>query len=562
MSAAFNLIREPWLPVRRRSGIVERIQPWRITDRIAEDPCVAFAWPRPDFNGAAHELLIGLLSTAAAPEDDEEWDDWWFEPPSPEELERRFSDVAHAFDLDGPGPRFLQDMEKFESGDAAGKKMRAFSLLIDAPGRQTLDNNADLFVKRDAGFSLGRAAAVMALYTLSAYAPRGVATGGRGHRQSFRKAGPLTTLVIARHNALDDTLRGRLWPSIQTEEQVEEGRRAVSSRRDWKRIFPWLTDTRTSVDGEMTTPEDVHALHAYWGMPRRIRLVFRGAANTRCAVTGELDPCVVPFFFIKPYGINYSDGFEHPLTPYRRKSAGKPLWSPVTPERGGVSYRHWPVIQSGDSRHKPALVIRHWFEGGRDKVSRARILAFGYFGAVGTEWKARAWVEGEMPLWRCEFEAHALFSRFVEQATAGARTVARLLEEAVRSALVHRLNRARGHYGYVEARFYAETEVAFLASLGEAESAIAESPDSDDPTVETRRRWASAMEIAALRLFDEYAPDAGLENRNMHRHVKARFHLSLALRGRRKTGKTLFEGDLGIPAPESARSGQSQQEAA
>lgn len=73
-SAVFNLINAPWLPVRRRSGAVEHIPPWRVTDRIAEDPFVALAWPRLDFNGAAHEFLIALLSTAAASDDDDDSD--------------------------------------------------------------------------------------------------------------------------------------------------------------------------------------------------------------------------------------------------------------------------------------------------------------------------------------------------------------------------------------------------------------------------------------------------------------------------------------------------------
>ena len=107
---AFNLIGQPWLPCRRRSGTVEHIPPWRITDRIAEDPFVAFAWPRPDFNGAAHELLIGLLSTAVAPEDDEAWEDWWDDPPAPDVLRSRITAVAHAFDLNGPGPGFYKTL--------------------------------------------------------------------------------------------------------------------------------------------------------------------------------------------------------------------------------------------------------------------------------------------------------------------------------------------------------------------------------------------------------------------------------------------------------------------
>ena len=85
-TVVFNLIDEPWLPVRRRSGAVEHIQPWRINERTDEDPFVAFAWPRPDYNGAAHELLIGLLSTAAAPADEDEWEDWWLDPPAPDVL--------------------------------------------------------------------------------------------------------------------------------------------------------------------------------------------------------------------------------------------------------------------------------------------------------------------------------------------------------------------------------------------------------------------------------------------------------------------------------------------
>ena len=191
-SDVFNLINAAWLPVRRRSGAVEYVSPWRVTDSIADDPFVAFAWPRADFNGAAHEFLIGLLSTAAAPKDDDEWEDWWQNPPAPEVLKQRFSTVAYAFDLDGPGPRFLQDLDPLE--DAENKEIAA--LLIDAPGAQTLRNNADLFVKRGGVLALSRAAAAMALFTLSAYAP----PGGAGHRTSLRGGGPMTTLIVNDHD--------------------------------------------------------------------------------------------------------------------------------------------------------------------------------------------------------------------------------------------------------------------------------------------------------------------------------------------------------------------------
>ena len=57
----------------------------------------------------------------------------------------------------------------------------------------------------------------------------------------------------------------------------------------------------------------------------------------------------------------------------------------------------------------------------------------------------------------------------------------------------------------------------------------------------------------AAAVFDEYAPADGLEDRDMHRHVKARFFLALALGGRGKSGRALFEGALGIASPEPAK---------
>ena len=543
------------MPVRRRSGAVERIQPWRVTDRIAEDPCVAFAWPRPDFNGAAQELLIGLLSTAAAPKDDDEWDDWWLEPPSPEEIERCFSAVAHAFDLGGSGPRFLQDLDPLE--DAEDKEVA--TLLIDTPGAQTLRNNADLFVKRGAAPALARAAAAMALYTMQSYAP----SGGAGHRTSLRGGGPLTTLVVADHPRYGSTLWGRLWPNVESREQIEERAVATWPDDDPARMFPWFVPTRTSnrkTGGGGTTPTDVHPLQVYWGMPRRIRLNFEEAQGRRCGVTESEDSFVVASYRTRNYGTDYSEGFEHPLTPHYRQKASAATKLPVHPAPGGISYRLWPgiVVRSGDGLREPARVIRHW----RSRATRdanARFVAYGY---DMDNMKARAWIEGEMPLWVLEDERREILAHCIQRMTTGAASVARLVTSATKSALFDRPKLARGDFGFIAERFYRDTETAFFAALAEAASAIEQSPDEDDPTMETRRRWTSAVQAAALRLFDEHAPAAGLEDRNMHRHVRARFYLALALRGRGKAGKSLLEVDFGIASPESASSRKNRKEAA
>ena len=567
MPQVFNLIEASWLPVRRRSGAIQRIAPWRINDRIGEDPIVAFAWPRPDFNGAAHELLIGLLSTAAAPEDDD-WEDWWWNPPAPGILEERFARVAHAFDLDGPGPRFLQDLDPLE--DADGKEIAA--LLIDAPGAQTLRNNADLFVKRGSAQILSRAAAAMALYTLNAYAPE----GGRGYMTSLRGGGPMTTLIIADHRDYGATLWGRLWPNVETREQIEGRASNAMTSDDPALIFPWLVPTRTSnrkTGRQKTTPGDVHPLQVYWGMPRRIRLLFESAQDRSCGLTGDKDSTVVTGCHTRNDGAGYSEGFEHPLTPYCRVKTNSPIKLAVRPKLGKISYRLWPglVCESSDKRRNPAQVVRHWRERAPRK-EETRLVAFGY---EMNKNKALAWIESEMPLWILEdATSRKSLEQFIRYAAAGAETVTRLLTKEIKTALYgqppkKKTNRSyelpkktSGDYGFIAERFYRETEPAFYAALREVVRAIEEDPDGDDPTLRTREGWAPIMADAAMRLFDEYAPMDGLEGRNMERHVEARFFLTLALGGRGKDGRSLFERDLGIASPETARVRKGRKEAA
>ena len=550
--SSLNLIRAPWLPLRRRSGRIERVEPFRVTDRIDDDPFVAFAWPRPDFNGAAHEFLIGVLAAAAAPENEDEWEDWWFAPPTPEVLEARFESVAHAFALDSPAARFLQDRDPL---DGAEEKTVA-GLLIDAPGAQTLRNNADLFVKRGGAPVLGRAAAAMALFTLNAYAP----SGGAGHRTSLRGGGPLTTLAIA-----GNELWGRLWPNVETDESIKDRWPIPSSLPDDPAaIFPWLGSTRTSnpkAGGQTTTPADVHPLQAYWGMPRRIRLTFEESRGRPCALTGVEDETVVTAYRTRNYGIDYSGAFEHPLTPYyAQNTSGARL--PVHPRPGGLSYRHWPglVATSSDGLRQPARTIRH---AGNVRFAMGRRPRFAAFGYDMDNMKARAWIEGEWPLpMIADQRVREDLEAFIRQAIKGAETVSRMLVRAVKSALCDRPADAAGEYGFIAERFFRETESTFYEAFDAAEEAARTGSGANpgDPTMETRLAWAKRMEAPALRIFDERAPDDTLESRNMERHVRARFHLYLALGGRGKAGRALF-GELGIPVPGPAGAGDRQEAA-
>ena len=547
--ARFNLIDAAWLPLRRRDGSVEWRPPWAVTDGVdTGNPFVAFAWPRADFNAAAHEFLIGLLTTAAAPSDEDEWIDLWEAPPPPGTLAGKFRKFAHAFDLDGDGgPRFGQDLDDLANGTEKG----ASALLIDAPGDETLSRNTDLFVKRGTAPVLSRPAAAMALFTLTCYAP----SGGRGHNTSVRGGGPMSTLVVAPGR----TLWGRLWPNVETGEQIVQ--RSVGNV-GMEAVFPWCVPTRTSDSksgGRDTTPEDVHPLHVYWGVSRRIRLNFEEANGRLCGLTGRRDETVVTGLRTLQYGNHYTGFFDHPLSPSYTTAKGVPL--PKHPKPGSISYRLWPgmVFRSGDSKATPAPVVRHWMDARAPAagipIDETRLVAHGY--AMKSA-KARAWVEGEVPLWQVEEPCREQCVDFVDRAVGGAEVVAAAVVTAVKGARYARPSDAKGDYGFIKERFYRDTEREFQSSLQNAIAAATSLPDDPDAANEALSAWCDSLHRHALRLFDELAPADGLEDRNMERHVRARHGLASATHGYGKIGKALYKW-LGM-APRETRSRKGRRE--
>jgi len=139
-----NLVTDVWLPVLRKGSRPDVIAPAQLTDAWDTDPVVALDWPRADFRVATLELLTGLLATACPPLDNNAWLDWWDMPPDAAALAAALAPLAHAFELDGDGPRFMQDHEDLVSGAEPVER-----LLIEAPGDSTVKKNTDLLDRVD-----------------------------------------------------------------------------------------------------------------------------------------------------------------------------------------------------------------------------------------------------------------------------------------------------------------------------------------------------------------------------------------------------------------------------
>ena len=307
-----NLLSDPWLPV-WRDGARAVIRP----SEIAEPGVSRLDWPRDDLNLAGIELLIGLVFLADPPRDDGGWHER-YDSPDPDRLQAALAPFAPYFELAGKGPRFLQDREPFETAAKARDVRPPDMLFMDSAGKKTAKDNADLMVRRSRYPSLSLPLAAMALYTLQAFAP----AGGSGIRTSMRGGGPMVTLVRPRDGG-DHALWRRVWANVPEGQPLSPGQA--------ERALPWLRPTRTSERKQIVTPKMSHPAEEFFGMPRRLRLVFDGGS-----VTGVVQ---------QRYGTNYA-GWIHPLSPYYCKKPGTE-WLPYHPKPGRTSYRNWLGLTFG-----------------------------------------------------------------------------------------------------------------------------------------------------------------------------------------------------------------------
>jgi CRISPR system Cascade subunit CasA len=491
-----NLLLDPWIPLRRQSGAVEVAAPWQITEAIEGNPFIGFGSVRPDFDGALAQFLIGLLQTAFAPEHPRDWRLRFDSPPAAAALLEAFQPLAFAFELFGEGPRFLQDLT-LEADEPAEEAIER--LLIEAPGKNTVALGRDHFVKGGRIEALCPVCAATALLTLQINAPK----GGQGHRTGLRGGGPLTTL-IAHHESLWKTL----WLNVLLPSRFAgdgEGRNRLEES------FPWLAPTRTSGkhDGRDTTFSDVHPFQVFWAMPRRIRLrpgpttEVDGAACSLCA--SHARP-LVRTFLKRNLGVNYAGPWNHPLTPYRQTDGG---FLPCHGSPSGLSYRNWVglVANDPDRRIRPAAVVEAlYLEDDRRTRAENILWAFGY---DMDDMKARAWLDGLMPLLIVSPESREAFEleamRLVRVASAAGQQLVAAAKEAVTAwPLAH-------DPADVEIRFWQETEAPFYEHLRRVRELVEAGKDTEVARLswlrELRRRASRALEsVTTVGSFDATDP--------------------------------------------------------
>jgi len=533
---AFNLIRDPWIPVTCRSGRIRVIRPAEIA--LADDPAMAPAWPRADFNLACLELLIGLMRAACPPSRDMVWK---AEPPDAALLDARLEALAPAFDLDGDGPRFLQDFETLQ-GEANGIDM----LLIDSAGAATSRKKADLMARYGRYGRFGRAAAAMALFTLQSQAP----AGGAGNRTSMRGGGPMITLVEPR---IEDAQGRVVPPDLYRMVWANVPPGLALDPQDMALAFPWMRPTVTSEKGQAvqggdhhpSQDKDIAVVEAFFGMPRRLRLVFTEVgADGRCDLTGDPDARLATGVIQRPYGTNYGV-WRHPLTPYYKVKGKDEEILPVHPKPGRFGYRNWlgVVLKDPEEGRLRADNVGVFLDSRIASYPRVELsLLVG--GWAMSNMSPLDFVHARQPLFHFADDERRADMEF---AAIGFVEAARLVERNLLGAASTVFGDAgadKGDGAELAERFHAAVQGMIEKAVGALTA-----PGADPAEMaEALRRDLHGV---AFTLFDSVAIPglAEREPEDAARIVEARRNLGLMLSGYRKQGQEFFDR-LGLPIPE------------
>jgi CRISPR system Cascade subunit CasA len=500
-----NLINDQWIPIRRADGSKGKIAPWEITKDILDEKnrIIAVASPRPDFDGALTQFLIGLLQTACTSETEEAWWEWREEPPSFEKLQSRFHSLSIYFELGEESSQFMQDYKHEELTET----LEIGALFIEAPGENTVKQNKDHFIKRDRIKKLCPHCAATALFTLQLNAP----SGGKGYRTGLRGGGPLTTLVIG------TTLWETCWLNVLIKSSYFRSITVADNEPDKR--FPWLSSNHTGKD---RYPNDVHPDQQFWAMPRRIHLIEEnlGEANA-CDLCKQETTKIYRQYKTKNYGINYKGGYEHPLSPHYVKD-NEP--SPVHPQPGGFGYRHWLGFiensQDGNAERRPARVVNQFHSLSRDD---GNLWAFGY---DMDNMKARCWYDSKMPIFIIATEHKNDFCGYAEQLIQSSYWFAESLNKKIKKALFGETE-IKGNFAYIKATFWNQTENIFYQTLQQLRDALL----TDQPVLEIKSHWCSKLSQEALTIFDKNSQTGDFDAVDPSRIANARNELCDILYG-------------------------------
>ncbi len=535
-----NLITDKWIPVIRADGMPDTIMPWQIAER--DNPVMEINAPRPDFQGALYQFLIGLLQTCFAPEDEDEWLEFWKESPSPQLLQEAFEKVAEAFELYNPdGAAFMQENPKSDKHQEEFDKaewLPVEDLIGGALSDNTRKGNKDLFVKTKQIEAISPYWAALSLFNLQV---TGVLAWGQ-HRIGLRGNAPLTTLVVP--DAKQATmLWQKLWLNVIFREDIDliSGDPEKNKRSD---IFPWMGKTRKSPDKKPpTSPSDGNPLQHYWAMPRRIKLKIE-RVHCQCDLSGEFIEWGVKSYKRVKNGVYYTNGWVHPLTPYTRSDQNQ-FPKALDGRYVADGFRQWVSLnfdEYSDEKNKKmrwgrALAVKHFYDEKKHNVGiQTKLWCFGYDADSAN---VKCWYESMMPTFQVPQENIDDFKLHVSKAL----QISYQLVEALRFSLIRawfrpqidskgkqkwtHITKSINKAGYlstyknIECEYWENLEPHFLAMVYK----LLDFGRASGQPMEIYKKWVKEIRQYCLKYFDQYALNEAVDGADMKRVIEAKNYL-------------------------------------
>lgn len=513
---SFNLLFEPWIPVRRKSGIIESIAPWQVCE--TDDPPLAVVGAKADFTVAYYEFLIGLFQTAMTPNNDRAWAIQFGNQPKADALKESLERLRPAFELMNGEFRFMQ-----EHGPPLSTEKRVEQLWLEAPGDNTIKLNKDFFVKRQEAVSLAPEAAAISLFTRQTY-DNGF---GGGYRGALRGPAALVTLVMGA------TLWETIWLNVLPRDEF--GLTDVDVRADDPLVFPWMGPTRTSEKGTLPTfQNEVHPFHVFWGMPNRLQLVFE-ETDRECSVTGRIGGTQAVSIRAQQFGYNYVGGFNHTLSPWIERDGERDFRRGRSLTGAGGTYRSYGEMVFGSgAASSPAKVVSYFYSRGlADDIGRRTILCAGY---DVSQANARGFVQMDMPLFPLDKAAIGELQTEIDRLTKAADYTENCTREAIRRAVFGKATKSGKQWSWkvnddsmfkktlaeqIRLEFWRSTETKFYQLL----AGILNKIKSDAATTDERLQWVVTLRSEALRIFDNVANGGDFQAANPKSIVLARREL-------------------------------------
>lgn len=310
-----NALVDKLIPVVRKSGAVEKVSALEITTKYQEDPIIEIAYPRPDFNKACVEFLIGIYQYYLAP-DINKHNSLLTSPPSESQLKKAV-DVSPF------------DMSVFMQDDAVGTAFRIGILLPGAPAENTVKLRKD-FLSKDTVSCMCPSCAFAALYSrVSA-----MTMGGPAFYTSIRYGSDGYVTMIIKGDTLWETVWNNVIPDLALPSDSHP--------------FPWVKGY--SLD---------HPLIAYFELPWKIKLGFTQENGRTCGVCGEKSDVSATAVYKEGKSTKRANKF-HLLSPMNEdvKKGGHASF----PKSGLSYYEVYKFLFSG-----PPENIKRWLENNKGK---------------------------------------------------------------------------------------------------------------------------------------------------------------------------------------------------